>query len=81
MKFKKYWLDMPVSHRKVFAARCGASFSTLNQAAHGRVLSPEIAIAIERETFGAVCVEDLRPDLPWHVVRSRPARKIKEVAA
>jgi DNA-binding transcriptional regulator YdaS (Cro superfamily) len=31
----------------------------------------ELAIAIERETAGAVTVEELRPDIDWQVIRGR----------
>ena len=65
---------MPVPDRKAFAARCGAAFSTLNQAAHGRTLSEGLAIAIERESARAVTVEELRPDVPWHVIRNTTAK-------
>lgn len=34
-----------------------------------RALSAEQCIAIERETAGAVTVEELRPDIDWAVIR------------
>ena len=33
--------------------------------------SAEIAIRIETATKGRVTVEDLRPDIPWHVIRGK----------
>jgi DNA-binding transcriptional regulator YdaS (Cro superfamily) len=35
----------------------------------------EQCIAIERETAGAVTVEELRPDIDWSVIRGRPAKE------
>lgn len=44
-----------------------------------RTLSAEQCIAIERETAGAVTVEELRPDVDWAVIRGRPTPQ-KEAA-
>jgi DNA-binding transcriptional regulator YdaS (Cro superfamily) len=33
----------------------------------------ERAVAIEAATSGAVTVEQLRPDVPWHIIRGKPA--------
>ena len=35
-----------------------------------RTPSVEVCIAIERETAGAVTVEQLRPDIDWRVIRT-----------
>lgn len=40
-----------------------------------RALSAEQCIAIERETAGAVTVEELRPDIDWSVIRAKPVQK------
>lgn len=62
MIFKQFWKTIPRLDRPAFAERVGASFSTLNQLAFGnRVISDSLALAIERETNGAVTVADLRP--------------------
>lgn len=62
MTFKHYWKSIPRLERPMFAERVGASFSTLNQLAFGdRVISDTLALAIERETNGAVTVAELRP--------------------
>lgn len=34
--------------------------------------SAEVAIRIEEATKGQVKAEDLRPDVPWHVIRGTP---------
>jgi DNA-binding transcriptional regulator YdaS (Cro superfamily) len=62
MIFKDYWRSLSTAERPFFAVRVGASVSTLNQLAFGdRVVSDTIALAIERETDGAVTVAELRP--------------------
>lgn len=62
MTFKHYWKSIPRLERPMFAERVGASFSTLNQLAFGdRVISDTLALAIERETNGAVTIAELRP--------------------
>lgn len=35
--------------------------------------SAEVAIRIEAATKGRVRVEDIRPDVPWHVIRGSQA--------
>ena len=37
--------------------------------------SAEVAIRIEAATHGAVLAEDVRPDVPWHVIRGRPDQR------
>ena len=62
MLFKDFWRSIPTCKRPHFAVRVGASVSTLNQLAFGdRVISDSLALAIERETHGAVTVAELRP--------------------
>lgn len=46
-----------------------------------RRVSAELCIAIERETAGAVTVEDLRPDIDWSVIRARPSTQTVDEAA
>lgn len=49
--------------KEQFALRLGTSVGFLAQIAYGhRRCSPDLAIAIERETGGAVTVADLRPE-------------------
>jgi DNA-binding transcriptional regulator YdaS (Cro superfamily) len=57
------------------------SAAFVSQLASGaRPIPPHIAIAIERETAGAVTVEELRPDMDWAVIRARPAAATREAA-
>lgn len=60
----------------MFAARCGTSIGHLTNVAYGyRSCAESLAIAIERETGGAVTVEELRPDIDWQVIRGKPAKE------
>lgn len=60
------------ARQEAFAAACGTSLGYLRQVAVGvRLANGELCIAIERETNGAVCCEDLRPDWDWQVVRNQ----------
>ena len=47
----------------------------LRQIASGvRQPSTLVALRIEAATQGAVTVEELRPDEPWHIIRGKAAR-------
>lgn len=57
------------------AMRIGVAQSAIsNWKARGKV-PVEHCIAIERETAGAVTVEELRPDIDWSVIRGKPVAK------
>lgn len=79
MDFKTFWLSIPVQQRGDFAGRCGAKATYLNMVAFGAMahngkpkrVSAAIAIAIERESGGAVRCETLRPDVDWAYLRGR----------
>lgn len=68
---------MSVAQRRIFAARCAASYNYLNLFAFGQKprVGEAIAIAIERESLGRVTVEKLRPDVDWAVIRGKPAAR------
>lgn len=58
-----------------FAHRCGTSLSYLRKAISlGQRISETLALRIELVSGASVTVEDLRPDVPWHVIRGRPTR-------
>jgi DNA-binding transcriptional regulator YdaS (Cro superfamily) len=62
-----------VGSSTALAERIGSVQSAIsNWRARGRV-PVEACIAIERETAGAVTVEELRPDIDWAVIRGKPA--------
>jgi DNA-binding transcriptional regulator YdaS (Cro superfamily) len=52
------------------AKAVGLSQSAVSQYVTGsKRPSAEIAIRIEKATSGSVKCEELRPDVPWHVIR------------
>lgn len=54
-----------------FCARCNTSVGYLRKAISvGQKIGESIAIAIERESGGAVRCEDLRPDVDWAYLRN-----------
>lgn len=67
---------MPVSERRQFAGRCGASYNYLNLYAFGQKprIGEAIALAIERESGNRITIELLRPDLADTLARSGYAR-------
>lgn len=66
----------PLSREELeeFAARCKTSVGQIKQVAYGhRRASAALAIDIDRETKGAVSCDQLRPDIDWAYLRSRPS--------
>lgn len=58
--------------RKSFAVRCGTSIEYLRliiSESPRRRFRESLAIAIERESAGAVTCEELRPDVDWAYLR------------
>lgn len=69
---KTFLRSMPQDQRAKFADRCGVSLSHIRFVAYGaKSPSCELAINIERESSGAICVESLRPDADWAVIRGK----------
>lgn len=65
--------------RHALAVACESSLGHLQNIAYGyKPCGESLAIAIERETAGAVTVEELRPDVDWAVIRGRPAAPATE---
>lgn len=75
MKFRAYWHSLPTGEpRSEFARRCGSTVGYFNLLASGhKKAGPDLAIRIEAESAGAVTVEELCPDVPWHVIRGATA--------
>lgn len=72
MKLKAYLFALPVPERTAFAQRCGTTCGHLRNVAYGyRTCAEGVAIAIERESAGAVTCEELRPDVDWAYLRRR----------
>ena len=84
MTFRTYWQALkPESARQAFAERCGSTLGYFKLLASGHAKAgPDLAIRIEQATAGEVTVEQLRPDVPWHVIRSaQPAQPQPDKAA
>jgi DNA-binding transcriptional regulator YdaS (Cro superfamily) len=63
---RSYLKSLDPGSQAVFCARCGTSLRYLKKVMYGRKrLGDGLAVAIERESGGAVTCESLRPDLPW----------------
>lgn len=67
MDLKTYLLGLGVPEREGFAERCGTTRGHLQNVMYGhRPCSPELAVAIERESNKAVTRRDLRND--WRAI-------------
>ncbi|MDQ1924570.1 helix-turn-helix domain-containing protein [Massilia pseudoviolaceinigra] len=75
MELLDYLNALPVEARNPFAARCGTTFGHLRNVAYSNRLCREaLAIALERESGGALTVEQLRPDgVDWAYIRGSSA--------
>ncbi|MBK3748723.1 YdaS family helix-turn-helix protein [Stutzerimonas balearica] len=63
------------------ATRCETTLGQLKQVAYGnRRANAALAIALDRETSGAVPCEETRPDIDWAYLRNN-ARPSEPVAA
>lgn len=61
-------MNISVTERKRLAAACGIAEQYLYQVLTGRrECGPEIAVRIEKATYGAVMRWDLRPN-DWHLI-------------
>ena len=66
---------MSTAEQREFAARCGTSVGYLRKAiSSGQKIAESTCINIERESGGAVRVEELRDDVDWAVIRNTPAQ-------
>lgn len=72
MDFHAFWTQLPTPDRRKFAERVGASPVYLNHCAFDpkRRIGESLAIAIDRESGGAVTVEEMRPDVDWAYIRN-----------
>ena len=72
-RFRRYFDKLSSPERQALAEQCGTSIEYLRLIASGR-RNPkaELAVALERESGGAVTLEDLMPAVDWAYVRSRP---------
>lgn len=67
---RDYLNSLPVDEQVAFAARCGTTVGYLRKAISIRQpINAATAIAIERESGGAVTCESLRRDVDWAYIR------------
>ncbi len=75
---RTYLNSLEPSEQERFAKRCGTSVGYLRKALSTKERFREgLSIALERESGGAVPVEDTRPDVDWAYLRGsskRPSR-------
>ncbi len=82
MNLKKYLMALLPSERGEFALRCGTTIGHLSNVANGyKPCSPELAVAIERESAGDVRGEGLTQKIDWAYLRSGAAHLTAEQAA
>jgi DNA-binding transcriptional regulator YdaS (Cro superfamily) len=82
MSLKPYLLGMKIPERDAFAKRCGTSRQHLTNIAYGqKPCGEKLAIAIERESNGAVRCEVLRPDVDWAYLRQSSCACEQKAAA
>lgn len=82
-KLRKFLNSMPVEMQIVFAANCRTSLSYLRKIiSMEREPRADLAIAIDRNSRGAVTVEDVSPGIDWGYLRgtAKPTSKAKPVA-
>jgi len=71
---RSYINSLKPEEQVAFADRAGTSIGFLRKAiCVKQKLGEGICIRIEAATKGAVRAEDLRPDVPWHVIRNSRA--------
>lgn len=78
-KLRDFLNAMPVHDQHSFADRCGTTLGYMRKAISvGARFDASICIAIESESHGSVRCEDLRPDVPWSILREQaaPAEKV-----
>lgn len=76
MDVLREYLKASGTQQVALANRLGVTPGLVSQWLAGiRPIAATQAIAIERETGGAVKVEELRPDIDWSVIRGQPPRE------
>lgn len=82
MDIKTYVMSLAPDERRQFADRCGTSLGHLRNIGYGfRTCADGLAIAIERESGGAVTVEELSPDTDWAYIRNSKRPMVRKRAA
>lgn len=70
-KLREYLNGLSPDEQEQFAHRCDTSVGYLRKAISTKqLLGPNLVIAIERESGGAVTCEDVRSDVDWAFLRN-----------
>lgn len=77
MDFKTYFYGLSIVERDKFALACDTSVGHLRNVAYGKACRERLAIAIERESGGAVRIESLSPEPDWAYVRATGSQSMK----
>lgn len=73
---RAYLNSLSTDDQYFFARRCGTKIGYLRKAlSRNSRIGPEICIALERESKGAVTCQDLRPELNWEYIRAQLAAR------
>lgn len=71
---RRYLNQLELPAQSAFAHRCGTTVGYLRKAISAKHrLGVSLAIRLERESAGAVRLEDLRPDVDWCYLRRNAA--------
>ena len=82
MNLKKYLMALSPTERSEFARRCGTTIGHLSNVMNGhKPCSPELAVAIERESGGDIRGEGLTQKLDWAYIRAHAAHLPADPAA
>ena len=66
MTFQEYWKNLPRGGKQKLADACGYSRSHLSRVACGKLrCSAELALRIEKFTYGNVKRRDVAPHVEW----------------
>lgn len=69
-----YLNDLPPPEQAAYAVRCGTTVGYLRKAiSKGQKLGESLVINLERESGAKVRCEEVRPDVDWAYLRTRPA--------
>jgi DNA-binding transcriptional regulator YdaS (Cro superfamily) len=72
---RKYLNSLDLDEQAAYAARCGTTVGYLRKALSTKErIAESTAIALERESGGAVSVESIRPDVDWAYLRGTSGR-------
>jgi DNA-binding transcriptional regulator YdaS (Cro superfamily) len=77
-KLLSYLKSLPKEAREPFAKRCGTSLGFLKLIAYGaKPCSPELAVAIDRESHGQVAYRELCPEpkIDWSYIEMKGAHQ------